>query len=185
MTRRLLRRSTPLSLAALAAILLLWVNSYYHFRLLSHQGRVLLLIAKADAQTNQWLRAKPFTAHDWEAWRPESTPRLAGIEFVPFTTMKDDYTYFTGPVKTAATVRLHFAMLAVPYWLLAILAAALPFASLLARLRTRARRITGRCAACGYDLRATPDRCPECGAAGRSTAALAVPARTCDMRRQH
>ena len=43
----------------------------------------------------------------------------------------------------------------VPYWPLAAATAALPLARLVAALRRRARRRSGVCTQCGYDLRAT------------------------------
>jgi hypothetical protein len=56
-----------------------------------------------------------------------------------------------------------------PYWLLACGAAAAGTGLLMMSrpLRGRARRRAGQCVRCGYDLRATPDRCPECGAIPR------------------
>jgi hypothetical protein len=52
----------------------------------------------------------------------------------------------------------------VPYWLPALLTAALPAEAIYRIIRQRRRRSAGQCKVCGYDLRATPDRCPECGA---------------------
>jgi len=50
-----------------------------------------------------------------------------------------------------------------PIWILMAVTAVFPMIWLIRFIRRDRRPTTGRCKTCGYDLRATPNRCPECG----------------------
>jgi len=54
-----------------------------------------------------------------------------------------------------------FSGVFVPHWFIAVAFLTLPLALRLSRSRSSTR--AGVCPTYGYDLRATPDRCPECG----------------------
>jgi hypothetical protein len=83
---------------------------------------------------------------------------------------------FSWPASPSGS-RQEIWLAAVPFWLIAAAAAVPPAVWLRrwrSRARVRARLAVGCCAACGYDLRATPrddgplfDRCPECGKSGQ------------------
>ena len=155
-----------LSIAALALILFLWLTSYFHYRLFSDHGRVLVLIVKANDGAGHWLRVNPPGVGTWEDHRlPSKTLRFAGHEFASFKNSRYTYTYFSGAGKSESFFALHCWLLAIPYWSLALIAAILPALYLLAIARHRTRLRQGRCLACGYDLRETSqgERCPECG----------------------
>lgn len=57
----------------------------------------------------------------------------------------------------------NFRMFGVPLWFVAMLALVYPAWSWRLLRRSRGWARTGRCVACGYDLRGSAGRCPECG----------------------
>jgi len=68
-----------------------------------------------------------------------------------------------------------YAQFVVPFWCIVAATGLLPLAwtkgRLRSRLRARRERRFGLCPSCGYDIRATPHRCPECGVSLGATSA--------------
>ncbi len=65
------------------------------------------------------------------------------------------FNYLVGPMKTYGIV--------IPHYSVVVAGLFSPGIAIVFHLRVRRRSMKGLCPACGYDLRATPERCPECG----------------------
>ena len=75
---------------------------------------------------------------------------------------------------TIPSTKGDYFFLAVPDYAIGFVTALLPCFWLVRYVRDRRRFRAGICQCCGYDVRATPDRCPECGRAPERSVTVSV-----------
>ena len=181
MIRHLCNLGTVTALLLTAATCILWSRSYRlsdrvtwtrdsgQTSLRSAQGRVVFALYQADRTGRRGdVRGLKY---DRDAAYP-ATLELLGVFFLCSSdaTVRLVHWDRAGFAWTHRRSSRDLIVTAVaPFWSVALAIAASPLGWTTLRLRAARRRArhrknSGLCPACGYDLRATPYRCPECGA---------------------
>jgi hypothetical protein len=106
---------------------------------------------------------------NWQAessWKQARPAEVAGTPFKPDGLLQHlGFRYGDFPSSPASpSPDNYYREWNAPSWSLLLLTAPLPIVRLGAAIRRRRARAHGLCPTCGYDLRASPERCPECGA---------------------
>ena len=168
--RRLFNLAAALSLLPFLAAAALWVRSHHTFadtlyrHWPSHHVTVVSRQGTLEIRHAAYENPRPRRPEDlrWRLLRNGLTVTLVTGESVSYNAIG-----FGGFHTEFPLAGQTFDIYVVRWWHVTLLTA-LPPAVLLPyawRNRVRARSAArGLCPACGYDLRATPDRCPECGA---------------------
>jgi hypothetical protein len=174
--RRLFNLAAGVSLVICLATVVLWARSYFKWdrgflcgsvendaqRVLdfwSQRGHITIKLTRTEG-FSQSMATKPrqgaslFSDSLRDAWTPQASVGFLLDSEVSYRSF--DYTATVKPRDTTWTV-------VVPHWFGAALMAVLPFVCLWRWRAEQRNAIAGLCPTCGYDLRATPARCPECG----------------------
>ena len=172
MGRRFFTFAAALSLLICLATAVLWVWSYRSGCALEHGGATQIDLASEHGAvalviSHPGEAGEPFTlgwtlVNDSTVLSDESTPtkgevfryRAAGFEWASYVP--------ASPTATVPGAGMRYRVVAVPHWSMTAILAVLP-ACWLRQWWTERYRCAGTCPRCGYDLRASTERCPECG----------------------
>ena len=193
MKRRLFNLATATSLLLFLAVLTLWLRSGPEERLELHynrwpppgdlDGNVYRYSLRASSYSNTFLLRLNRVHHErgWlrrmnpaerQQWRQEDPSGLS-LRFLSRTDLAGKITspppgfaaeHYDSPRIPGIGYTFDGWEIRFPAWLPAALLLLLPARWLHRFTKSRRARRQGLCPSCGYDLRATPDRCPECGA---------------------
>jgi hypothetical protein len=149
--RILLNALTVLSLLLFLATVAMWVRSYW-----THDDVDLVV-------RHRLTKFETYPAHLRMSFYSFWSHRDVAFDHRSFRVTPDDDVLYIPFARTSLEKYGRDLHLIVPFWLVLALTA-VPFARGIIRRRRRMTAIdAGLCPSCGYDLRATPERCPECG----------------------
>jgi hypothetical protein len=170
LTRILLNAATAVSVVLCLAAVVLWARSYW-----SHDSATWNGFVRPAGPNPKY----GYFSYDVDVASTRGRARVQTTRLISDSPARSRPTYDaqepydleavgTSPANRfgfeARRVNVDIATVMFPIWA-PVLAFAIPplcWAGALLRRRRRPGR-AGLCPACGYDLRATPDRCPECG----------------------
>jgi hypothetical protein len=168
--------ATITSALLFVAILVLWARSHF-----ARDYTSMWLPYRADAAGPRFVKVDVAGAGgqlevDWQVWKDADREELrrrnkiarSNWYYRSFSELPLKYAQSTPPTFWNAIGFKTYSgpthsNICVPYWAGTVLTAGLPLAWVVRRVRRRRSAVAGRCLVCGYDLRATPQKCPECG----------------------
>jgi hypothetical protein len=170
MRRRLQRLALCFSTVILLSTLLLWARSWWvvdgvmwrygypSLYIAANRGSLDILRAQITLGTFESFHI-PRAQYPPPPWGIFGGRRLSMLGFAYYS--GDD---IDGPAHDSVPERpVAFIDIVIPLWPFALVSALAPALWLRRTLTRRHRTFRGLCPTCGYDLRASSDRCPECG----------------------
>ena len=160
MKRRLLQVLIAMSAVLCVGSLYAWGRSYWpeDFGLRSYRGRLVVLMTSGNysSYNEKGTTSYRSTARLWQDFHRMAQSQWQGLGF----------SYAAADIPYGA-----YRLVAIPYPLVILATAVAPaWWAWHARILRRRKR-QGCCAGCGYDLRGSGDRCPECGMTAAAPAA--------------
>jgi len=177
MPRRLFNLLTLLSLLLCALLVALWVRSHWYDSFLKREAPVderHLNLVWSIGTSPGLIRTSynvetlnPAFRRDTSEWswfdssHEEPVNDVVGVP-LPVPTLPNRLGFYLMIGESKGSYR--YTTVTVPFWSLTLIAAMPALIVNHGRLRRRRLKHRNLCPNCGYDLRATPHRCPECGA---------------------